>query len=131
MISESGEEMKITKMTLAVAKDSGWYEVDLTKGENYFWGKDQGCDIFKTTCSNTTVDQFCSVKNEMGCTDNHVERTICWSNLYNENCPINIFSENCKVYRDYPNEEFTYGKDSVCLKRDVIYIYIYFLMIRI
>ena len=69
MIAETGREVKITKMSLAVAKDSGWYEVDYSLGENYFWGKGDGCDIFKANCSHVTVSEFCPSIFELACSD--------------------------------------------------------------
>ena len=72
MVSDDTLDAKFSKMSLAVAKDSGWYEVDLSLGEDYFWGKNEGCDIFDNTCSHTTVSEFCPVKNHRGCSDNHM-----------------------------------------------------------
>ena len=119
MISEMNREIKITKMSLAVAKDSGWYEVDLSLGENYYWGKDEGCDIFAKTCSHTTVSEFCSTLSELACTDNHLERTYCSSSTFNATCPIDTYGESCKVYKETTDNEYYYGKDSVCLNQDV------------
>ena len=119
MIAESGREIKITKMSLAVAKDSGWYEVDLSLGENYFWGKGDGCDIFLGNCSHVTVSELCPSIYEIACSDNHVERTICIASTFNLFCGVDIFGESCKVFKEVDDDEFYYGKESVCLKREV------------
>ena len=119
MISEMNREIKITKMSLAVAQDSGWYEVDLSLGENYYWGKDEGCDIFAKTCSHTTVSEFCSTSLELGCNDNHLERSICFTSKFNKNCPTNVNGDKCKVYKEISDNQYHYGKDSICLNQDV------------
>ena len=117
-------EIKISKMSLAVAKDSGWYIVDLRKGENYTWGKDIGCDIFGTTCAQSSAHGFCSVVLEQGCSLDHTFRTKCKDTGLNRDCPIDYFQQSCKLYRDFWNKENTFGKDSVCLNRIVINIII-------
>ena len=119
MISQIGKDMKLTKMSLAVAKDSGWYEVDLTLGENYFWGKGEGEGIFKTTCTDTDASEFCPTIWENACSDNHVERTHCHTSTFHSGCNIDLYKESCKIYQVSSDSEYTYGKDSVCLKREV------------
>ena len=106
-------------MSLAVAKDSGFYVVDMKKGENYEWGKNEGCDMFKVTCSSDGISEYCKAYGEVGCNDNHMYRTFCDKNQYNMTCPIEIHAENCKEMRTSEISQFTYGKDSVCLLTEV------------
>lgn len=39
-------DARFSRLSLAVAKDSGWYDIDLDLGENYIWRKNEGCGIF-------------------------------------------------------------------------------------
>ena len=110
---------KFSKMALAVAKDSGWYTVDMGLGQTYDWGKDEGCDIYNTPCSPENATEFCSALNEIGCSDNHVNRTVCESTVFNETCPINTSTASCKIVQTASTNEYKYGKNSVCLRRQV------------
>ena len=120
MISDDVTDAKYTKMSLAVAKDSGWYEVDLSLGENYFWGKDEGCSIFETTCSHANVTEFCSTEGKNGCNDNHMYRTSCSSNTFTGTCKMNLNVKSCKVAHKASSEAFQYGTDSICLNGQVM-----------
>ena len=106
-------------MSLAVAKDSGWYTVDMGLGEQYDWGKDEGCGIYNTPCSPENATEFCSAINEIGCSDNHVDRTVCDRSVFNESCPIALSAQSCKIFRTSSTDEFKYGKNSICLRRQV------------
>jgi hypothetical protein len=111
---------KYSKMTLAVAKDSGWYDVDMTLGENFEWGKGEGCEIYNTSCNSSNASEFCSVLNEVGCSDNRFTRTKCSVSDYNKTCPINLTFESCKQSSNPSSTEFKYGVNSLCLNREVI-----------
>ena len=119
MVSDDTLDSKFTKLSLAVAKDSGWYEVDLSKGEHYFWGKDEGCTIFNNSCDHTTVSEFCSNSNHTGCSDDHMYSTTCTTSMFTGNCPINLQSNNCLVERTSTNALHTFGKNSLCLNKTV------------
>ena len=120
-----GFESRITSFPLAVAKDSGWYTVDTTMGEYYEWGKDKGCNFLDTSCLTNSIPELCSTVDEYGCSDDHLFRTRCSSNLFNASCPINFYKESCKIEKDSTDPEFTYGRTSVCLLRQVFIIYYY------
>jgi hypothetical protein len=47
----------ITKLTLGLLEDSGWYKIDLSFAEESSWGKNRGCNFMK--CSDT-FPEFCS-----------------------------------------------------------------------
>lgn len=119
MVSDDTTDAKYTKMSLAIAKDSGWYEVDMTMGEHYFWGKDEGCKIFETTCSTADVTEFCTTEGHGGCSDNHMYNTSCSSSGFTGNCNINLNTKSCKVTHTSSTPTFIYGTDSVCLESKV------------
>ena len=118
-IGQLGTFSKLSVITLAVAKDSGWYEVDLTMGEQYDWGKNKGCDFLSTSCLKDSISEYCTTVGEYGCNDDHLYRTLCSSNQFNTSCPMDYYLESCKKEKVSTNVEFTYGIDSVCLKRQV------------
>ena len=118
MVSDDTTDAKFTSINLAVAKDSGWYEIDLSLGEYYFWGKNEGCSIFEKTCSHTTVSEFCNENGKKGCNDDHMYTTLCDSDEYTGSCNINLNIKSCKVSRP-DKDAFAYGKDSLCLSGKV------------
>ena len=115
MVSDDTLDAKFSKITLAVAKDSGWFEVDMGLGENYFWGKNEGCDIFNNTCDHTTVSEFCKDSKRNQCSDNHMYTTKCQENYFAGSCPINLNLINCTVPSKSPKDVWTHGKESICL----------------
>lgn len=119
MVPDDTLDSKLTKLSLAVAKDSGWYEVDLSMGEHYFWGKNEGCPIFNNSCDHTSVSEFCSSSSHYGCSDDHMYSTNCRTNIFTGSCPINLQSLNCLVERESTNVLHTFGKDSLCLNKTV------------
>lgn len=58
----------ISRFTLTLLQDSGWYEIDLSKAEPYDWGRGDGCTHFYSTpcplgneyCPNASEGEVCS-----------------------------------------------------------------------
>ena len=119
MVSDDTTDAKFSRFSLAVAKDSGWYEIDLEKGEHFFWGKGEGCDILGTTCPHTTVDEFCDDNAGNSCSDNHLYKSACQKYEFTGNCSINLHQDFCKTVKTSGNNYFKYSKDSMCLKTHV------------
>ena len=121
MVPDDTKDVKFSIMSLAVAKDSGFYVIDMTKAEHFFWGKGEGCDMFKTTCPVATVDEFCSEISAHSCSDNHMYTASCRKSEFTGSCNINLNVSWCKNEKDSGSKYFTYGHDSVCLVRQVSY----------
>jgi hypothetical protein len=119
MVSDISRDVKFSRFTLAVLKDSGWYEVDLELGEQFFWGKNEGCSIFSASCPHYTVSEFCSPKDRDSCSDDHIYRTSCSKSTFTGSCKINVNVESCKVYESSPQEPYKTGIDSMCLRVEV------------
>lgn len=115
MVAQVSNDSKLTKMTLAVAQDSGWYQVDMSAGENYFWGKDAGCEIFNFGCpKEEEVDEVCSAINSIGCSRNFIYRTKCTKSTFNPTCPIDTYEESCKIRKETDKQWVSYGVAAVC-----------------
>ena len=48
----------MTKMSLAILEETGWYKIDYSEAYLYEWGKGRGCGFFDAKC-NTTYPEFC------------------------------------------------------------------------
>ena len=66
------ERKLISRMTLAVLHDSGWYNVDFSQANSdYTWGKGLGCDFAKKSClqfmsSKRQIRPFCDSRTKVG-----------------------------------------------------------------
>lgn len=121
MVANDTLDTRLTKMSLAVAADSGFYEVDLDLGEHYFWGKDEGCSILGTTCAHTTVDEFCNDENSSKCSDHFMYRSRCQNSEFSGTCSINLNSEWCKSAKTSTYKYYSYGEKSLCQNLGVEY----------
>lgn len=50
MIGRSHGENLISDISLAFFEDSGWYKVDYSKANIFYWGKNKGCRFFTDNC---------------------------------------------------------------------------------
>ena len=121
MVSDDTTDAKYGQMSLAVGKDSGWYEVDMGMGEHYFWGKNEGCSIFENTCSTANVTEFCSEQYASECSDNHIYRTSCSNSQFTGSCNINLNIKSCKKHHTPSQNLYHFGNDAMCLNTKVIF----------
>lgn len=125
-------ETRLSAFTLAVAKDSGFLDIDMSQAEEVFWGKGEGCDFANMRCELKGSDEFCEKEGEVACSDNLMYRTKCHDSIFTGNCSINLNRMSCKVPRQSSNEFATYGQKSLCLSVIVgifclsNYIFLYF-----
>ena len=66
-------------LTLALLKDTGWYEVNYAYGQDPIWGKDKGCDFFTTKCVENSIanfEEFCTSWME-GCDVFQISKGTC------------------------------------------------------
>ena len=100
MTAQVSQHMKITKISLALFEDSGWYMPNYELAEDMWWGKNRGCDfVHHKKCpmgdpqSNMT-GEFCSFTDSndfsFGCDvdgDTMIQCTTTGS-VFSEGCPI-------------------------------------------
>ena len=95
MVSEDVAVAKFSKITLALMKDSGWYDIDLSKGDHYTWGKGEGCGIFNTTCAANSVEETCSKNNNFGCDKTYNFKMTCTRTAFTGQCNIKTKGNSC------------------------------------
>jgi leishmanolysin len=108
-------ETRLSIFSLAVAKDSGFFLIDLSKGEHLFWGKGEGCSFVEQQCSSSISDEFCQKLNDVACSDNLMYRTMCVKSHFTGSCKINLQMLSCKVNKSSKKIYDHYGVDSLCL----------------
>lgn len=117
-------EINLSRFSLAVAKDSGFFQVNMDKGENIFWGKNEGCGFFEQSCKITESDEFCSKDETVSCSDNLMFRTQCHTSQFTNTCKINLHFESCKTQKKSIEVFEKYGRNSLCLNTIVKIIFI-------
>ena len=58
MTSSSLLDSSYSRLTMALLKDSGWYEVDFSKADVYKYGKSLGCNFLNTPCIQNEKSAF-------------------------------------------------------------------------
>ena len=96
-------------MTLALFKDSGWYEVDYSMAEKLTWGNGEGCAFASALCSSWPSTYFCSKTNEGGCFPNLFYKGKC-NFLDNQLVGGGVLTS---YYRYFPESDYWGGVSSV------------------
>lgn len=115
MVPDSPIDAVFSGMSLAVAADSGWYDVDLMSGEQYSWGREKGCGIFSEECETEDYSEFCSKSKTISCGDSLEYVQVCKRTGFSRYCKLNSSFRSCKTKRKTKIPSFAYGKNSVCL----------------
>ena len=95
MVSEDVAVAKFSKFTLALLKDSGWYDIDMTKGDHYTWGKGEGCELFSKTCTQNSIEETCGTNNNYGCDKTFKYKMTCQATTFTGGCNIKTKSSTC------------------------------------
>ena len=115
MVSEDVSIAKFSKMTLALLKDSGWYDIDLGMGDHYTWGQGEGCDLFNLSCSSQeSVEETCGANNNFGCDKTFKYKMHCRETTFTGGCNIKTKGETCMKNHDNLYFFETVGHESRC-----------------
>ena len=95
MVSEDVSIAKFSKMTLALLKDSGWYDIDLSMGDHYTWGKGEGCGLLNKSCSTAKVEETCDRNNNFGCDKTFKYKMSCTKTAFTNGCNIKTKGKSC------------------------------------
>jgi hypothetical protein len=114
MVAEDTQNSRFSKFSLAVAKDSGWFEVDLSLGEHFTWGKGAGCEfVQKRTCFDTNSYEICSENRFMTCSRDFKTKYSCSKTGFTDECRIGTEGINCVDDREGSFYE-NFGVNSRC-----------------
>ena len=112
-----------SRFSLSVLKDSGWYKIDLEMGEQFFWGKGDGCSVFSTSCPHLNVTEYCSSRDGDACSDDHIYQTNCSKSTFTGTCKVKTNVKSCKVFESRSQKPYRTGINSMCLRVEVKNIY--------
>ena len=82
MVQRGFHELIISTVTLALLKDTNWYDVDLTKGQNPIWGRAEKClftdhPCYLETSYTFTPRYWCFKNNQKGCDAMRTHKGVC------------------------------------------------------
>ncbi|XP_009365609.2 leishmanolysin [Pyrus x bretschneideri] len=67
----------VSKMTLALLEDSGWYQANYSMAENLDWGRNQGTEFVTSPCNLWKGAYHCNTTQLSGCTYNREAEGYC------------------------------------------------------
>ncbi|KMZ61468.1 putative Surface protease GP63 [Zostera marina] len=67
----------VSKMTLALLEDSGWYHVNYSMADNLDWGQNQGTEFVTSPCDHWKGAYHCNTTQLSGCTYNREAEGYC------------------------------------------------------
>ncbi|KAG8492067.1 hypothetical protein CXB51_015720 [Gossypium anomalum] len=67
----------VSKMTLALLEDSGWYQANYSMADRLDWGRNQGTDFVTSPCNLWKGAYHCNTTNLSGCTYNREAEGYC------------------------------------------------------
>ena len=82
----------LSKMTLALLEDSGWYQIDFGKTEELFWGRGKGCAFMEAMCD-IEFEEYCVVEHERNCSIEYRGKTFCAKTNFGDKCFTNEYSK--------------------------------------
>ncbi|TYH18550.1 hypothetical protein ES288_A05G280700v1 [Gossypium darwinii] len=77
----------VSKMTLALLEDSGWYQANYSMADHLDWGHNQGTDFLTSPCNLWKGAYHCNTTNLSGCTYNREAEGYCPIVSYNTDLP--------------------------------------------
>jgi len=83
MTASQVNDQRISELTLALLASSGWYQVDYSMADSFYFGKGKGCGILNS-CS-SSYSEYCSGSGE-GCGYHGQAGSYCGSDSFSDGC---------------------------------------------
>jgi leishmanolysin len=80
MTGTAAADPVLSKVTLALFEDSGWYKANFSAAEPLYWGRNLGCGFATRGCNSTNWNQpgyYCDTPQTTSCTFDYRSRGIC------------------------------------------------------
>lgn len=111
--------MPISKLTLTVAQQSGWYTANFSMADPLYWGKGKGCSFANSPCLSgspptPSSSEFCSVPSAQNCDYEYNYVSLCftatgtvsnsaWNYFSASTISADSYSDNCPIYTGFSN----------------------------
>jgi len=119
--------INITPLTLAVLKDTKWWDVDINTATHSNWGKNWGCDFAMKSCLNTITTEYPYCEYDTyNCTYNkkgygYCGYKLCPTIIESFECPYGCFNSTC-IWQDDINIYKSCGSVSSVYSFHIMYI---------
>lgn len=110
MVAEDTPDSRFSKFSLAVARDSGWFEADLSSAEFFDWGLGAGCGFVQNPAC---PPELCPAGHAMTCSPDLFRKLTCSKTEFTDGCRIGRDGADCRVASGGSFYE-TFGVDSRC-----------------
>lgn len=77
----------VSKMTLALLEDSGWYRANYSMADRLDWGRNQGTEFVTSPCNQWKGPYHCNSTQLSGCTYNREAEGYCPIVNYSSDLP--------------------------------------------
>ncbi|RWW81499.1 hypothetical protein BHE74_00010096 [Ensete ventricosum] len=77
----------VSRMTLALLEDSGWYQANYSMADRLDWGRNQGTEFVTSPCNHWKGAYHCNTTQLSGCTYNREAEGYCPIVSYNGDLP--------------------------------------------
>lgn len=114
MVADDTFDSRFGIMSLAVAADSGWYQVDFRDADEYSFGKNKGCAMANQKCRRSPIFEFCDSVRSRSCSEDLRYISICRNSKFTDPCNIQLNYRSCKYSRRPRVKAFKYGLQSIC-----------------
>ena len=94
-----------SKLTLAVLRDSGWYQVDMDTAEEYYYGQGSGCNVIELDCLDPEYPLACEDKERVRCSEDLRFLEMCQKEANYSDCWMRVKKKSCQVQK-YLNDFF-------------------------
>ena len=84
MVANQVANPVVSKFTLKLMEDSGWYQINYSMAEPFFWGKGEGCSILTGDCK--YHGNSCAKKGDEGCFYDYTFQAVCKTDKFSNYC---------------------------------------------
>jgi hypothetical protein len=93
--SENKRDVIYSRITLAALEDTGWYDVNMSLGDNVTWGRDKSCFFLTEKCITEKFkplsSEFCVDTDYVSsCNHDHTHKGVCSMTRYHTPVPTDF-----------------------------------------
>ena len=122
MTTKQNQTFIFSKFSLAIAEDSGWFKVEMSKAEEFYYGKNSGCDMLNKSCLEQSFPKFCDFIGQKSCSQNHRFIDECVQEEQGSDCFVKQQKLSCfKEKKNNVYSQFNHDNDSICMLKTVLF----------
>lgn len=92
----------LSELSLSMALDSGWFEIDTRFVQPLEYGRGAGIEIQTEVCPTADIRGFCSSPGQSSCSPDYKSKATCYSDeKYSEGCYFKFADVVCSIDDDY------------------------------